>query len=47
MALMAQGRIPADLSVPIRSLDARHVLDRLPQSWATPAHGAATTRRAA
>lgn len=36
MALQAHDRIPTDLSVPIGSLDARKVLDRLPDSWATP-----------
>jgi predicted DNA-binding ribbon-helix-helix protein len=36
MALQAHQRIPVDNSVPIRSLDAREVLDRLPPSWATP-----------
>jgi predicted DNA-binding ribbon-helix-helix protein len=34
MALQAQQRIPADLSVPIRSLDAARVLQDLPPSWA-------------
>ena len=32
-ALVAQGRIPADTRVPIRSLDARTVLHELPQGW--------------
>jgi len=32
-ALVAQGRIPADTRVPIRSLDARSVLHALPQAW--------------
>ncbi|MCZ8075580.1 MAG: ribbon-helix-helix domain-containing protein [Paucibacter sp.] len=36
MALQAQQRIPADLSVPIRSLDASAVLRDLPASWASP-----------
>lgn len=36
MALQAQQRIPADLSVPIRSLDAGAVLRDLPASWARP-----------
>lgn len=36
MALQAQQRIPADLSVPIRSLDAGTVLRDLPASWARP-----------
>ena len=35
-ALVAQGRIPADLRVPIRSLDAGEVLHALPQGWAAP-----------
>ncbi|WKB51143.1 ribbon-helix-helix domain-containing protein [Eleftheria terrae] len=34
MALQAQQRIPTDLAVPIRSLDARRVLEHLPPSWA-------------
>jgi predicted DNA-binding ribbon-helix-helix protein len=33
MALLAHQRIPADLAVPIRSLDARDVLRDLPASW--------------
>ncbi len=37
MALQARQRIPADLSVPIRSLDARAVLQDLPPGWARPA----------
>lgn len=36
MALQARQRIPADLGVPIRSLDARQVLQDLPASWAKP-----------
>jgi predicted DNA-binding ribbon-helix-helix protein len=32
-ALLANGRIPADPSVPIRSLDARQVLHALPGRW--------------
>ncbi|HEY2925478.1 ribbon-helix-helix domain-containing protein [Piscinibacter sp.] len=36
MALQAQQRIPRDVNVPIGSLDARKVLDRLPESWASP-----------
>lgn len=36
MALMAHGRIPADLAVPVRSLDPDRVLDQLPQGWAAP-----------
>ena len=34
MALLAHQRIPADLAVPIRSLDASAVLRDLPGSWA-------------
>jgi predicted DNA-binding ribbon-helix-helix protein len=33
-ALMAQGRIPTDATVAIRSLDARQVLGDLPPGWA-------------
>jgi predicted DNA-binding ribbon-helix-helix protein len=33
MALLAHQRIPADLAVPIRSLDAQAVLRDLPGSW--------------
>ena len=36
-ALVARGRIPADLHVPIRSLDAKAVLRELPQGWTAPA----------
>jgi predicted DNA-binding ribbon-helix-helix protein len=36
MALQAHQRIPMDVDVPIRSLDARQVLDRLPESWVSP-----------
>ena len=40
---MARGRIPSDLHVPIRSLDAKEVLRELPQGWtaapATPEAG--------
>ena len=36
MALQAHDRIPTDLAVPIRSLDARRVLERLPESWVSP-----------
>jgi len=39
MALQAHQRIPMDVTVPIRSLDAGQVLARLPASWA--ANGAA------
>ena len=45
-ALVAQGRIPADTRVPIRSLDASAVLHQLPKGWsiqpAAPAAGADT-----
>jgi len=34
MALQAHQRIPMDVSVPIRSLDASQVLNALPASWA-------------
>lgn len=33
LLLQGEGRIPADTSVPLRSLDARAVLDSLPPSW--------------
>jgi predicted DNA-binding ribbon-helix-helix protein len=36
MALQARQRIPADLAVPIASLQARQVLQDLPPSWAKP-----------
>ncbi|GIX24435.1 MULTISPECIES: ribbon-helix-helix domain-containing protein [Caldimonas] len=36
LALQVHERIPSDLSVPIASLDARQVLDRLPERWAAP-----------
>ncbi len=36
-ALVAQGRIPADVKIPIRSLDAAAVLHQLPPGWAGPA----------
>ena len=36
-AMLAQGRIPADTSVAIRSLDAKAVLHELPQGWGRPA----------
>jgi predicted DNA-binding ribbon-helix-helix protein len=39
-ALVARGRIPADVGVPIRSLDAKTVLRELPRGWTTPAEGA-------
>ena len=38
--LVAQGRIPADVGVPIRSLDAKTVLRELPRGWTTPTEGA-------
>jgi hypothetical protein len=31
--MLAQGRIPADTAVAIRSLDAQAVLRALPQGW--------------
>lgn len=34
-ALLAQGRIPADPQIAIRSLDARQVLHALPEGWAS------------
>jgi predicted DNA-binding ribbon-helix-helix protein len=41
-ALVAQGRIPADVRVPIRSLDASTVLHQLPKGWSIqPAAAAA------
>jgi len=36
-ALLAQGRIPADTTVAIRTLDAKAVLHALPQGWARAA----------
>jgi len=36
MALQARQRIPTDLGVPIRSLEAGRVLQDLPDSWARP-----------
>lgn len=39
-ALLAQGRIPADPAVAIRSLDAQAVLDALPPGWASARRGA-------
>jgi predicted DNA-binding ribbon-helix-helix protein len=41
-ALVAQGRIPADVGVPIRSLDAKAVLHELPKGWSAPASTEAT-----
>ena len=40
-ALVARGRIPADIGVPIRSLDAKTVLHELPRGWTTPTAPAA------
>lgn len=37
LMLQGEGRIPADNHVPIRSLDARAVLDGLPPSWGADA----------
>jgi len=39
-ALVARGRIPADVGVPIRSLDAKTVLRELPRGWTAPAEPA-------
>ena len=36
-AMLAQGRIPSDTAVAIRSLDAQVVLHALPQGWGRPA----------
>jgi predicted DNA-binding ribbon-helix-helix protein len=36
-AMLAQGRIPADTAVAIRSLDAQAVLHALPRGWGRPA----------
>lgn len=46
MALMANGRIPADVTVPIRSLDAERVLEHLPANWAAPRQGAGARQAA-
>ena len=35
MALQARQRIPMDVAIPIRSLDANQVLRALPESWAS------------
>ena len=35
-AMLAQGRIPVDMAVAIRSLDAQTVLHALPQGWGRP-----------
>ena len=40
LLLQEKGRIPADLTVPVRSLDARAVLDGLPASWVEAEAGA-------
>jgi len=41
LLLQGEGRIPADRSVPIRSLDAQAVLGNLPASWVEPAEAGA------
>jgi len=41
-AMLAQGRIPADTAVPIRSLDPRTVLHAMPQGWGRQARSLAT-----
>lgn len=38
--MLAQGRIPADTAVAIRSLDARAVLHALSQGWGRPVRSA-------
>ncbi|WP_119155161.1 ribbon-helix-helix domain-containing protein [Caldimonas tepidiphila] len=47
LALQALDRIPADPQVPIRSLDAQRVLERLPAPWtaAAPQTPPASARR--
>ncbi|HYP72280.1 MAG TPA: ribbon-helix-helix domain-containing protein [Variovorax sp.] len=40
-ALLAQGRIPDDAGVAIRSLDAQAVLHALPPGWGRPLQGTA------
>ncbi|MGO4326430.1 ribbon-helix-helix domain-containing protein [Cupriavidus sp. 2TAF22] len=47
LMLQAEGRIPADPSIPIRSLDARSVLEGLPPSWADSVEGSKTASRVA
>jgi len=47
LMLQGEGRIPADPLVPIRSLDARSVLEGLPPSWADGAASATAAPRAA
>ena len=42
-AMLAQGRIPADTAVAIRSLDARTVLHALAPGWRWPASQRAPT----
>ncbi len=42
-AMVAQGRIPADVRVPIRSLDASAVLHELPKGWGARTADAAST----
>jgi predicted DNA-binding ribbon-helix-helix protein len=43
-AMLAQGRIPADKAVAIRSLDAQAVLHALPQGWGRAGSTAAAAR---
>ncbi|OWQ84541.1 ribbon-helix-helix domain-containing protein [Roseateles terrae] len=38
MALVAQNRIPADRTVPLRTLDPEAILDGLPAGWTHPIH---------
>jgi predicted DNA-binding ribbon-helix-helix protein len=45
-ALVARGRIPADLKVPIRSLDATAVLRELPQGWTAAREASGVSPRA-
>jgi predicted DNA-binding ribbon-helix-helix protein len=47
-AMVAQGRIPADVAVPIRSLDPSTVLHEMPHGWgaSTPAIGGDAPTRA-
>jgi predicted DNA-binding ribbon-helix-helix protein len=42
-ALVAQGRIPADVGVPIRSLDPGAVLNELPAGWSVQPAAPATS----
>lgn len=46
-ALLARGRIPADPTVSIRSLDAQAVLHALPPGWGAGTAGAGNARCAA